>query len=61
MRFVSLGSGSSGNATVVESSDGLHTSRLLVDCGFNLKQLDYRLARVGLGASEIDAIFVTHE
>ena len=61
LRFVSLGSGSSGNATVVESSDGMHTSRLLVDCGFNLKQLDYRLARVGLGATDIDALFVTHE
>ncbi len=61
LRFVSLGSGSSGNATVVESSNGLHTSRLLVDCGFNLKQLDFRLARVGLCAHDIDAVFVTHE
>lgn len=61
LRFISLGSGSSGNATVVESSDGLHTSRLLVDCGFNLKQLDHRLARAGLCAADIDAIFVTHE
>ena len=61
LRFVSLGSGSSGNATVVEASDGIHTNRLLVDCGFNLKQLDFRLARVGLGATDIDAIFITHE
>ena len=61
LRFISLGSGSSGNASVVESSDGLHTSHLLVDCGFNLKQLDYRLARAGLCGADIDAIFVTHE
>ena len=33
LRLKNLGSGSSGNATLIEGSDGLHTRRLLVDCG----------------------------
>ena len=61
LRFRSLGSGSAGNATVVEASNGLRTTRLLIDCGLGLRQLDQRLARAGLAACDIDAIFVTHE
>jgi len=57
MRFCSLGSGSSGNATVVEAG----RSRVLVDCGFSLRELDARLARAGLAAADLDAVFVTHE
>jgi phosphoribosyl 1,2-cyclic phosphodiesterase len=34
---------------------------MLIDCGFGLKQLDLRLARAGLAATDIDAVFVTHE
>ncbi|MDQ0569388.1 phosphoribosyl 1,2-cyclic phosphodiesterase [Variovorax paradoxus] len=61
LRFRSLGSGSTGNAALVEATSGGRTSRLLIDCGFGLKQLDLRLARAGLAAGDIDAIFVTHE
>ncbi len=61
LRFRSLGSGSTGNATLVEATSGGRTSRLLVDCGFTLRHLDARLARAGLAAGDIDAIFVTHE
>lgn len=61
LRFRSLGSGSTGNATLVEATSGGRTSRLLVDCGFTLRHLDARLARVGLAASDIDAVFITHE
>ncbi len=61
LRFISLGSGSSGNATVVESGDGLSRTRVLIDCGLPLRELDARLARAGLGASDLDAVFVTHE
>lgn len=61
LRFRSLGSGSTGNATLVEATSGGRTSRLLVDCGFALRHLDARLARVGLTASQIDAVFITHE
>lgn len=61
MRFCSLGSGSTGNATVVEASSGNTVSRVLIDCGFSLRELDRRLARVGLAPADIDAVFVTHE
>jgi phosphoribosyl 1,2-cyclic phosphodiesterase len=61
LRFCSLGSGSTGNATLIEGSAGITTTRVLVDCGFSLRELERRLARIGLAASDIDAVFVTHE
>ena len=61
LRACSLGSGSGGNALVVEARDGLTVSRVLVDNGFNLRQLGRRLERVGLSLHDIDAVFVTHE
>jgi phosphoribosyl 1,2-cyclic phosphodiesterase len=57
MRFASLGSGSRGNAAVVEAGD----TRLLVDCGFSLSELERRLAGLGLAAEALDAVLVTHE
>lgn len=57
LRFASLGSGSSGNATVV--SDG-HT-HLLIDCGFSAREADRRLRRLQLDLGLISAIVVTHE
>jgi len=61
MRFRSLGSGSGGNATLIEASDGARVSRVLVDCGFTLKEAALRLATAGLVPEDLDAIFVTHE
>lgn len=57
MRFASLGSGSEGNALVVESGG----TRILVDCGFGLADTVARLARLGVEAESIDALLVTHE
>ena len=48
IRFCSLGSGSSGNATVVEATTGITTTRLLVDAGMSLREIELRLARAGL-------------
>jgi len=61
MRFCSLGSGSGGNATVVETGHGASTRRLLIDCGFSLRELALRLARVGLDCTDLHAVFITHE
>lgn len=61
MRFCSLGSGSAGNATLIEAGGGTTRTRLLVDCGFSLKELEQRLARAGLAPADLDAVFVTHE
>jgi phosphoribosyl 1,2-cyclic phosphodiesterase len=60
MRFKSLGSGSSGNATLVQST-GADRCNLLIDCGFGLKQLLRRLEKSGVLPSQVDAIFITHE
>jgi phosphoribosyl 1,2-cyclic phosphodiesterase len=61
LRFKSLGSGSSGNATLVEAQSGSHTSRLLIDCGIRLRDLEARLIEAGTCAEDLDAIFITHE
>jgi phosphoribosyl 1,2-cyclic phosphodiesterase len=61
IRFKSLGSGSSGNATVVQSRCGAQVTHLLVDCGLGIRQLDARLGQAGMLAEQIDAIFITHE
>ncbi len=61
LRVCSLGSGSGGNALVVEARDGLFFTRVLVDNGFNVKQLGRRLERAGLSLRDIDAVIVTHE
>lgn len=61
MRFASLGSGSEGNALVVEAASGHTTTRVLLDCGFSAKELERRLARFQYGVDALDAILITHE
>lgn len=57
LRFASLGSGSSGNATVI-SSDNVN---ILLDCGFSTKETARRLSRLGLDLGQLSALLVTHE
>jgi phosphoribosyl 1,2-cyclic phosphodiesterase len=61
IRFKSLGSGSSGNATIVQGRSETQLTHLLVDCGLGIRQLDARLGQAGMLADQIDAIFITHE
>ena len=61
LRFKNLGSGSSGNATLVEARCGSQVSRLLIDCGLSLKELGRRLNSADLNLDDLDALFVTHE
>jgi phosphoribosyl 1,2-cyclic phosphodiesterase len=61
IRFKSLGSGSTGNATVIQARDGTRATHLLVDCGLGIRQLEMRLGRAGMLPEQIDAIFITHE
>ncbi|MGP8438495.1 MBL fold metallo-hydrolase [Paraburkholderia fungorum] len=61
MRFASLGSGSEGNALLVEAQSGATTTRVLLDCGFSAKEVERRLARLGAGVEGLDAILITHE
>ena len=57
MRFASLGSGSKGNATLVQASDTL----LLIDNGFSLKETCKRLANFDKTPDDLNGILVTHE
>lgn len=57
MRFASLGSGSRGNALLVEAG----TTRLLLDCGFGPRETVFRLARLGLSPADMAGILITHE
>ena len=61
LRFKSLGSGSAGNATLVEAQSGSHTTRLLIDCGLRLRDLEAQLIEAGTSAEALDGIFITHE
>lgn len=62
LRFKSLGSGSAGNGTLVQSQRASGRSQnLLVDCGFTQSHLKRRLALAGLETSDLSGIFVTHE
>lgn len=57
MRFASLGSGSRGNALLVEAG----TTRVLIDAGFGPREMARRLQRLGLATQDVDAVLVTHE
>ncbi|MGH8540238.1 MAG: MBL fold metallo-hydrolase [Stenotrophobium sp.] len=57
MRFASLGSGSKGNATLVEFGG----TRVMVDCGFLLREVEKRLDRLGVEPGSLSGILVTHE
>lgn len=57
MRIASLGSGSKGNATLVDTGETL----LLIDCGLPRRDVEERLQSRGVGGQDIDAILVTHE
>ncbi len=74
MRFASLGSGSEGNSLVVEASAEASADasadttegrtspwRVMVDCGFGVRQAEARLMRLGIAPASLDAILVTHE
>lgn len=57
MRMASLGSGSSGNATLLEVGDRL----VLIDCGLTLRETTRRLEALGCRLDQLAAILVTHE
>lgn len=57
MRFALIGSGSKGNGTLIEHG----RTRLLIDCGFTLRETETRLQRLQQEPASLDAILVTHE
>ncbi len=68
LRFTVLGSGSTGNATLIEAHDRVgadayttRPTRVLIDCGVTLRALTQRLADRHVSIDDLDAVFVTHE
>ena len=57
LRFRVLGSGSAGNATVVETEG----TRILIDAGLGPRILAERLQSAGIDPAALDAIFISHE
>jgi phosphoribosyl 1,2-cyclic phosphodiesterase len=57
LRFISLGSGSRGNASLVEFGSTL----LMIDCGLPCKIVEERLKAVDRDPRDVTAILVTHE
>ncbi len=57
LRFRVLGSGSTGNATLVEGGG----VRVLVDAGLGPRQLRDRLVSAGVDPASVDAVLLSHE
>ncbi len=57
IRFSVLASGSSGNACYVESDN----ARVLIDAGLSAREIERRLAQVGVEPSSLDGLIITHE
>jgi len=57
LRFASLGSGSRGNALLVETP---HV-RILIDCGFPAREIEARLNQLSVDPHTLSGIYVTHE
>ena len=55
--FCPLASGSKGNCIYV----GTKSTKILIDAGLSAKAIRERLAAIGVGIDEIDAILITHE
>lgn len=60
MRVVSLGSGSSGNAVLIEAGPQGRT-KVLVDAGLRGRVLTERLRGVGVEPSQLRGVLITHE
>lgn len=56
-RLIVLGSGSGGNAVVVDGG----AECLLIDAGFSCRELEARMARAGVDREKVAAVLLTHE
>lgn len=57
LRFNVLASGSTGNALLVQTDE----KTILIDAGLSARKIEQLMAQVGVSASELDGILITHE
>lgn len=55
--FLSLISGSSGNASLIKNEN----TTILIDCGLSVKRLGETLDKIDINCNDIDALLITHE
>ena len=56
LEITHLGTGSRGNSTLLSTEE----TKVLIDCGFSGRQMEKRLATIGVKPKEIDAIVLSH-
>ena len=56
MEITHLGSGSRGNATLLQTDE----AKVLIDCGFSGRQMERRLGQIGVDPKSVDAIVLSH-
>lgn len=57
VKFCPIASGSNGNCIYI----GSDSTKILIDAGVSGKKIENRLSEIGVDASKIDGIFLTHE
>ena len=57
LQIASLNSGSNGNCYYV----GNHSEAILVDAGISCREIEKRMARLGLNMQKVKAVFISHE
>lgn len=57
MKLCVLGSGSKGNAVLIQAGQ----TRILVDAGFSARGIEARMRMVGVDPRSIEAVIITHE
>lgn len=57
MKLCVLGSGSKGNAVLMQAGN----TRIVVDAGFSARAMSKRLAAIGVDPHSIEAVIITHE
>ena len=57
LRFAILGSGSRGNASLVQGGE----TTVMIDCGFSTRETCRRLEQISFPPENVDAVLVTHE
>lgn len=57
LKFLSLGSGSSGNCYLLLSDNGC----VMIDAGISVKMMKRHLRTFGMSLDDVDAVFITHD
>ena len=57
IRFITLFSGSSGNATLISGRE----TNILIDAGVSCAKICASLSELGISPNELDAVLITHE